>query len=146
VDGTCSSADLCGRSFVGLGLMLHPHSAPVTARPLLFGAAQSLRFHLAARLHCQVQPLISVAAFQPERKGAQSAQQLPHAIPSTVVSLEPVSTAVSNNVQVLSSGVRSVPRPPKGHAQRKKRKLRVAVDVDEGEARLIQPARSFTTQ
>lgn len=133
VDPVCSAAGPFLRYCRTQGPMLHPHSHQMAARPLFFGAAQSLSCQLPPQLHAQAQPLTSVAAFQPDRSSAQIAQQVSRAIPSSVVSLEPVSTAVSNNVQVLGSGVRSVTRPPKAHTQRKKHKLRVAVDVDEGE-------------
>lgn len=115
--------------------MLHSCSYELPGRASFLGTAQSLRLQLAPRLRSVLQPLTSVAAFQPDRSTAQRTtvpQQLSRPRQSAVVSLEPASTAV-NNVQVLGGGVRSLPREPNVHKQRRRAKLRVAVDVDEGE-------------
>lgn len=113
--------------------MLLLHSSPLTDRPQYLG--QSLAQHLAPRLRAQA-PLISIATFSPEPSTATQqntwTQQLVRpGYSATAGAVSP--PAVSSNVQVLRSGVRPGGRVPTERRYRRKPKLRVAVDVDEGE-------------
>ena len=113
-------------------MLLQPGS-PLTDRPQFLG--QSVAQHLAARLRPQA-PLISIATFAPEPSTATQqstwTQQLVR--PGYNAAAGAVSPpAVSSNVQVLRSGFRPGGRVPAERRYRRKPKLRVAVDVDEGE-------------
>lgn len=111
---------------------------PLTDKASFFGTVQPLAHHLAPRLRAQA-PLVSIATFssEPSTSSLQSSwtQQLVRPGANRPPSLEAVSPAVSSNVQVLGAGLRTGAPAARGPAERRYRrkpKLRVAVDVDEG--------------
>ena len=111
---------------------------PLTEKASFFGTAQPLAHHLAPRLRAQA-PLVSIASFssEPSTSSLQSSwtQQLIRPGANRPPSFEAVSPAVSSNVQVLGAGLRTgapAARAPAERRYRRKPKLRVAVDVDEG--------------
>lgn len=112
-----------------------PHSSPrhFAAKPIFIGAGQPLQPPSTQRCHLGACQLTSLIAFHSRKSIDQHSASPQVSRPQAVASLEQETTAVSSNVQPLSKGLRSAPRLPKSRSSGRKPRLRVAVDVDEGE-------------
>jgi hypothetical protein len=113
--------------------MLHPTPSYSAAKPLFFGTPQCLQAPPAHLCRLTAGQLTSVATFHSDRLIEQQSASQQASRPHAVASLEQVSTAVSSNVQPLRKSLHSGHRSPKSRANGRKPRLRVAVDVDEGE-------------
>ncbi|CAK0782503.1 hypothetical protein CVIRNUC_005721 [Coccomyxa viridis] len=124
-------------------MMLHPGAQHFAAKPDFFGTIYSLQQPPTQRCRLGGCQLISVASFNSDRLIEQQSACQQGSRPRAVASLEQVSSAVSSNVQPLSSSLRSIARPPKGRSSRRKPRLRVAVDVDEVLGRFLHSLNKF---
>lgn len=113
--------------------MLHPSPRYFAAKPLFFGTPQCLQHPPAHHCRLSAGQLTSVATFHSDRLIEQQSASQQASRPHAVASLEQVSTAVSSNVQPLRKSLHTGPRSPKSRVHDRKPRLRVAVDVDEGE-------------